>query len=206
MRSSSRSGLFTLLVASAVLIALAGARGQNQSSLEPRTFKPPRIAVLEVSRLFANYNKKKDVEKKLQAEMKEEEERFRELKTQQRQTVEELKNLQSGTPRHRELTIRSREQEYDLKTMEDELYKKFLKRKFDSLKEINIELSKDIGKLATALELDLVLEKTVLAEAEGGASFHWPVVHYARPEIDITDELITRLNLQYGPSRVVPGK
>ena len=54
---------------------------------------------------------------------------------------------------------------------------------------------------ADGQELDLVLDRTVLAEGENGVGFRWPIVHYARPEIDITDDLIQRLNASYGPRK-----
>jgi len=188
-------------MAATALIALAAAHGQNGALPQVRTFKPPRVAVLEVSRLFENYNKKKDSEAALKSESREEEKRYRDLQSRYRAALEELKNVENGSPKHRELTLRTKEFEYDLKILEQEVSRKLRERKMATLKEISLELSTDIDRYATGLELDLVLEKAVVAEGENGAGFRFPIVHYARPEIDITDDLIQRLNDRYGPRK-----
>ena len=195
-----RNGRYFIVAAALALIAVA-VHAQNRALPPARGFKPPRVAVLEVSRLFERYNKKKDLEAKLKAETRDDEKKHTEQQSRYRAALEELKNLQNGSPRHRELTLLSKQLEYDLQQTERDLYRKVRERKLASLKEINLELSLDIDRYATGLELDLVLEKTIVAEAESGAGFRWPLVHYARPEIDITDDLIQRLNAQYGPRR-----
>ena len=62
---------------------------------------------------------------------------------------------------------------------------------------IRAEISKEIETVATARELDLVLEKAVTAELQRGAGFHWKIVHFSKPEYDITKEVTDRLNLRY---------
>ena len=67
------------------------------------------------------------------------------------------------------------------------------------LREIKEEITSEIEIYAQAYDLDLVLEKTVNAEGDprGGVSFQWPIVHYAKPEIDITSQIVKRLNERY---------
>jgi Skp family chaperone for outer membrane proteins len=201
MRTSTATGGFIICAAAGASIAMAAAHAQNGALPPTRTFKPPRVAVLEVSRLFENYNKKKDREAVLKSESREEEKRYREMQSRLRAVLEELKNVENGSARHRELTMLSKGLEYDLKVLEQDLSRRFREKKLAALKEINLELSSDIERYATGLELDLVLEKTLVAEGENGTGIRFPIVHYARPEIDITDDLLLRLNARYGPRK-----
>jgi len=168
-------------------------------SLEPRTFKPPRIAVVDIAEVFENYGKKKDIENQLEAQIKAEEEKFREKESELKATLEELKNVQEGTDKHQQLVLKKTKLELGLKTRQKEIFNEFQEKQANALKEIRNEITGEIEKYAVAMEIDLVLEKKVAAEQKGNMrSGHWPIVHYVRPELEITDDITKRLNARYG--------
>jgi Skp family chaperone for outer membrane proteins len=180
-----RAVLFSLPVAAALAV-FAAAEAQQKAPVNPRTFKPPRIAVLESSRLFDGFNKMKDAETRL----KEDRKRVKELKDQKRQAEEELKSVQPFTKRHRELALRVKELEYDALELEQGAGRTFL----ESLSKLRLEVKTGIEKYAEGRELDLVLERKLVFQDENGGNSAFPVVHYARPELDITSDLIELLN------------
>ena len=189
-----------LLAATAVALSFASmGLAQTSGSLAPRDFKPSRIAVVNIADIFENYEKKKDKEKKLLEEAKVEEKKFQDDKSALDKLQEELKNMEVGTPAHKKQTLLIQEKSYELKSRQQELLKAFQEKQMEALKEIRKEITDDIEKYATGLELDLVLEKQVTAESKESA-IHWPIVHYAKPELDITQDIVKRLNTQYGKS------
>ncbi len=176
----------------------AGLAADPGQSLEPRTFKPPRIAVVDISEVFENYGKKKDIESQLEAQIKGEEEKFREKEGELKATLEELKNVQEGTEKHQQLVLKKTKLELELKNRQKEIFNEFQEKQANALKEIRNEITGEIEKYAVAMEIDLVLEKKVAAEQKGNfRSGHWPIVHYVRPELEITDDIIKRLNARY---------
>jgi Skp family chaperone for outer membrane proteins len=190
-----------LAVAIGALVLLGGrvgAAADPGQSLEPRTFKPPRIAVVDISDVFENYSKKKDIESQLEAQIKVEEDKFREKENALKATIEELKNVQEGSEKYQQLVLKKTKFELELKNRQKELLNEFQEKQASALKEIKNEITGEIEKYAVAMEIDMVLEKKVAAEGKGNLrSVHWPIVHYVRPELEITDDIVKRLNARY---------
>ena len=64
--------------------------------------------------------------------------------------------------------------------------------------EIREEISREIKIVAASKELDLVLEKSIRTKLLPQApEFVWAIVHYSKPEYDITKEVTGRLNKRY---------
>ena len=62
------------------------------------------------------------------------------------------------------------------------------------------EITADIQKYAEGLEIDVVMEKKFTGEQKGDLRSVWPIVHYVKPELDITADIVKRLNAQYRPA------
>jgi len=186
------------LAAIAAAFAAAGGIGLAQTAPGPRDFKPARVAVVDISEVFENYQKKKDIEGQLEAQIKTEEKQFEEGQEQLKTVNAELKNVQEGGAKHKELVLKKTELEFQLKNRQKEILKEFQEKQFNALKEIRSEITADIEKYAQAMEIDLVLERKVSAEGKGNLQpVHWPIVHYVKPELEITGDIIKRLNAQY---------
>src|SRR2546426_44788 len=187
-----------LAVAVTLLLALGvGALAvRGQAPQEPRGFKPPRVAVVDIAEVFENYQKKKDIEGRFEAEIKVEQAKLDALEAEHKKLVEELKNVQTGSEREKELILKKTQLEYEVKNRQKELFKDFQERQFAALKEIREEIMGDIERYATGMDIDMVLEKKVSAETKGnGPSVHWPIVHYAKRSEDHTSELQSPCNL-----------
>ena len=200
--------LLIAVVVSSVLWPLATpARAQNdkndkngKESLAPRTFKPARIAVVDIAEVFENYTKKKDVEARLEKQVKAEEAKMQEKEKEYKGLLEELKNVEDGTEQHKTLTLKKIELEYQVKNRQKELLKEFQDKQVSALREIRDEITAEITQYATAMDIDLVLEKKISAEGKG-QSINWPVVHFVKPELDITQDIVKRVNAKYTPRR-----
>ncbi len=189
-----------LVAIAAVALAIACSGVFAQITQAPRAFKPPRIAVVDVAEAFEGYLKKRDREAQIEAELKAEQEKHEALITEHKALGEELKNVHEGSKRHKELALKKFELEYDVKARESELMKEFEEKHFKFLAEMREEILKDLEKYAVSMDIDMVIEKKVVTPGKNPRQGSlWPVVHYAKPELDVTQDLIRRLNAQYKP-------
>jgi len=184
--------------AATVAIACSGVFGQITPA--PRTFKPPRIAVVDVAEVFEGYAKKKDREAQLEVELKAEEKKHLTMMSEYKASIEELKNVEDGSEKHKELTLKKANFEYEIKAREKELMKEFEEKHFKFVAEMRGEILKDLETYAASMDIDMVIEKKVVTPGKTPRQgSQWPIVHYAKPELDITQDLIKRLNAQYKP-------
>jgi Skp family chaperone for outer membrane proteins len=188
----------TMQIVRVLPVAVAAVLG---AAAADRAFKPPSIAVVNISEVFENYEKKKEIEKKLEDEIKAEEKKFNAKQEELKKVQELLKNLQEGSKEHKETTVKGKTLEYELKNWEKELVKQFQDKQMNALKEIRGEITDDIEKYATGMGIGIVLEKQVAAEGKNN-SVRWPIAHYVKPELEITADIIQRLNAGYGKTTV----
>ena len=162
-----------------------------------RTFRPPRTAVVDISEVFDGYLKKQDLQKDLTNESRGVQSKFQALQQKLKDIAADVKLMQQGHKRNEKLVEKAR-LEIDAKEMENKEFQRLQQTQIKFLKEIKSEISSEIEIYAHAFDLDLVLEKTVNAEGDPrGMSFQWPIVHFAKPEIDITSQIVKRLNERY---------
>ena len=60
-----------------------------------------------------------------------------------------------------------------------------------------VEVRLQVAIVAAVPFARVVLEKAVTAELQRGAGFHWKIIHFSKPEYDITKEVTNRLNQRY---------
>jgi Skp family chaperone for outer membrane proteins len=188
---AARKALITGLALVALTCTfLAGVQGV-------RAFKPPRTAVVSIGEVFEGYQKKKDRQAQFQARIKEVDEKLKDLEKKYKDLEAEIRNLEEGEKKdlkERDLLGVKQEAEKLKKVGLSSLKETQLK----FLKELKEEIKLELDQFAEAMDIDILLEKRVTAEAaEGG--FEWPIVHYAKPELDVTKEIIGRLNSRYRP-------
>jgi Skp family chaperone for outer membrane proteins len=162
-----------------------------------KEFQPPRLAVVNVNDVFEKYHKKEDVESRLKEEIREAETKFGGLEKELKEVEAELKLLQEGSPKYNENVLKRTELQLALKDMQKAVLEKFQKKQLDAINEIRDEINGEIERYAEGHELDVVLEKRITAEAKGLPPMNWPIVHFCRPEIEITSEIVNILNSQY---------
>jgi Skp family chaperone for outer membrane proteins len=159
------------------------------------TFKPPRTAVVDISKVFDAYDKKKDREAQFKTEIKGVEDRLKELERKHKAIVAELPNIEQGEKADAK-ELEKLGIELQVRRLKQEEMQRLRKTQIDYLREIREEITEEIQTFARAEGLDLVTEMRVMAET-GDAGIQWPIVHFAAPEIDITKEITDRLNSRY---------
>jgi len=174
------------MVASGAVLVVVG----NEAE---RLFRPPRVAVVDISAVFEDYGKKKDRQDELQKSTKEVEEKLKDLERRYKDINAEINNLEPG-PAKNEKLLEKVKLEIDVKELKDRELKKLEEIQLRYLQEIRDEISAEIQTFSRSLDLDIVIEKTVAAAREGP---RWPIVHYVKPELDITKEILDRLNARY---------
>ncbi|HVR75234.1 MAG TPA: OmpH family outer membrane protein [Planctomycetota bacterium] len=178
---------------------LAGQANPKRDA-KPRTFAPPRIAVVDISQVFELYEKKKDRQAQFQSEIKVVEEKLKELEKKYKDVLSDIQNLEAG-PRRREKEREKFDLEQEVKDLNEKEKKRLRETQMRYLKEIRDEIEAEIQILAQAEDLELILEKKVIAETESPnmPGFSWPIVHFVAPEFEITNEIASRLNSRYRP-------
>jgi Skp family chaperone for outer membrane proteins len=175
-----------LIAGSAFLAAVIG----NEAE---RLFRPPRVAVVDISAVFEDYGKKKDRQDELQKETKTVEDKLKDLEKRYKEINAELGNLEAG-PSKNEKLVEKVKLEIDVKELKERELKRLEETTNKYLQEIRDEISAEIQTMARSLDVDIVFEKTVAAAREGP---RWPIIHYVKPELDITKEVLDRLNARY---------
>lgn len=170
---------------------------ENVSSLQPT-----QLAVVDMEKVFNNYEKTKQINKQIAA-------RQEEIKTQIRQKVERIEALKSELQNFHPDSKEFYEREKQLFKLSVELdsYKRIsaedMKREFKAATEqIYNEILDTIKTIAESEGYDIVLYlDTVTIEADSFPALLEKIrqrkVLYASKQIDITDKVLNHLNQQY---------
>ena len=161
------------------------------------TFLPPRTAVVDISKVFDEYQKQIDKTAELKAAVEKTTRLLDTLKEGITIKEEELKSIKQESPTYVKILSEALELKRKFREAQKKGTADIAKQQTDTIKMIRAEISKEIETVATTKELDLVLEKAVTAELQRGAGFHWKIVHFSKPEYDITKEVTDRLNQRY---------
>lgn len=192
-RLVSGSAALSLLIAFAAAVVWAQDQG-------PRAFKPPRVAVVDVNQVFELYNKKKDRKDEFEVQVKTVDETLKAYEKRYKEIQAELPNLEPGKKKD-EMELEKFKLEQQNRSLKETEMGRLRELELKYLQEMRDEITDEIQNYAKALDLDLVLEKTLNAELGRGAGIRWPIVHFAKPELEITQEIADRLNGRYKPSR-----
>lgn len=188
------------------LVILGGAVAVGEEAVQ-KVFKPPRVAVVDLQKIFELYDKKKDRKVEFEAQVKKVDESLRGMEARLKAIDEELPNLEPG-PRKGELEFEKFRIERDGKSFKQSEANRLQELEMKFYQELRDEITEEIQTYSRALDLDLVLEKMISAEVGPRASVRWAVTHYAKPELEITGEIATRLNDRYKnvrpPTAIVP--
>jgi len=168
-----------------------------------KAFKPPRVAVVDIQQVFDLYDKKKDLKVEFEGEVRKADEKLKAMDTRLKQIEEELPNLEQG-PKKRALQFEKFSIEQDGKELKEKEAVRLQKLELKFYQDMRDEITDEIQAYAKALDLDLVLEKTFNADVGPRASIRWAIVHFTKPELEITSEIAARLNSKYKNARPAP--
>ena len=161
------------------------------------TFLPPRTAVVDITKVFDSYQKQIDKSGRLKVAVEAATRQMNSLKDAITIKEEELKSIKEDSPAYVRIFSELLESRRKFRETQKKHGADIAKSQAADIKEIRDEIALEIETVATSKELDLVLEKAVTAELQRGAGFHWKIIHFAKPEYDITKEVTDRLNSRY---------
>lgn len=162
-----------------------------------RAFKPPSTAVVDIAEVFEKYEKRQDLQAQLQAESKALESKLKELEGKYKEILQEIP-LTEGKEAKKNLAVQKVALETEVEWLKKGELDRLRQTQMKYIQEIRDEITQEIRDYAAARDLDLVLEKTITAEGDGNfPGLKWPLVHYVKPELDITKEIADRLNRRY---------
>jgi len=162
------------------------------------TFLPPRTAVVDSSQIFIDYRKRVDKEAELKAAIEGIASKLSAAKDQYALKQEQLKSIKRDSPAYLRAITTMVELEQKVAEIQKTRMKIFEEKANKPTAEIRGEISREIKIVAASKELDLVLEKAIRTKLLPQApEFVWAIVHYSKPEYDITKEVTGRLNKRY---------
>tara|TARA_B100000809_G_scaffold262796_2_gene314606 strand:+ start:942 stop:1538 length:597 start_codon:yes stop_codon:yes gene_type:complete len=181
---------FSLLLVSAGFLLL-GAQAFT-------TFLPPRTAVVNSSQIFIDYKKRVDKEAELKTAIEGVVSKLSAAKDQYAIKQEQLKSIKRDSPAYLRAITTMIELEQKIAAVQKTRLTIYEERANKPTAEIREEISREIKIVAASKELDLVLERSIRTKLLPQApEFVWAIVHYSKPEYDITKEVTDRLNRRY---------
>jgi Skp family chaperone for outer membrane proteins len=200
---SAALGIVAAAVVSVALVPLA--------ATEPPVARDvpavPRIGLVDVAEVFNNYRKFQVLRDELQAELAERDRKASGMAAQIKQMQNRLEsdNVRQGSPEHqrlrRELAVATAEFEDFRQSAQDELRRK----EAQNFKTIWLEVADAVGEHAEEQGLTLVLrfDRGELPDVQDPAKLIQSIQClslYHRPDDDITDAILDRLNRRYAAS------
>ena len=177
-------------------VLLGGGAGFLLAQTGARDFRPPRTAVVDISRVFESFEKKKQLNAQLEEEGKKAEAEYNDLEGRFRSLEDDIKTVVEGSDEYNRLVLERTKLQLDLQNMRKKLLNEFQEKYLRAATQLRDEITQEIERYSRAHDLALVIEFRFNAEAKNMPPLKWPIVHYVAPEIDITDEIIGILNSQ----------
>ena len=188
--------LRVLLVTFSLLLVSAGFLFLGAQAFT--TFLPPRTAVVDSSQIFIDYKKRVDKEAELKAAIQAVVSKLSAAKDQYAIKQEQLKSIKRDSPAYLRTVTAMVELEQKIAEVQKSKMGIYEEKANKPTAEIRDEISREIKIVAATKEVDLVLEKAIRAKLLPQApEFVWAIVHYSKPEYDITKEVTERLNKRY---------
>ena len=162
------------------------------------TFLPPRTAVVDSSQIFIDYRKRVDKEAELKTAIEGIASQLSAATDQYAIKQEQLKSIKRDSPAYLRAITSMVELEQKIAEVKKTRMTIYEERANKPTAEIREEIAREIKIVAASKELDLVVEKAIRTKLLPQApEFVWPIVHYSKPEYDITKEVTDRLNKRY---------
>jgi Skp family chaperone for outer membrane proteins len=196
-----RSGAVLAAAGVAALFLLLLVAGRDALSQAVQGFLPPRTAVVEINAIFSGFEKKRVREEQLVAQLQDLKGILEKLKQEDKDLELELRQLKEDSEIYLEKLQRKLELQFTAKKLQATELKALEQKQLEFLREIQDEIAKEIAAFARAHNLDLVFDRTVSLQVDASSPpFRWPLVHYSKPELDITQEITKRLNEKHKQS------
>ncbi|MHC4879198.1 MAG: OmpH/Skp family outer membrane protein [Planctomycetota bacterium] len=189
------------------LAAAAPATAQNATAQNAAPAKelPAKIGLIDMAKVFQQYEKFKDLTEGLNAEGKARAEDRKKIAEQAQKVAEEIKAFKQGTPKYIELEAQFAQLQSQFAAQEKLDKVNFNRKQADVFEKTYIEVTNVIGIYAKHFEYTMVIrfnsEPLDTENPQKLASGLNKLVVYHRPQDDITTAVVEYLNRQYGKTR-----
>jgi len=161
-----------------------------------------RIGLIDMAKVFQNYEKFKDLTEGLNAEGKTRAEGRKQLAEQAKKIAEEIKEYKQGTPEYIELEAKFAQLQSQFAAQEKLDGVNFNRKQAEIFEKTYVEVTNVVGIYAKHFGFSLVVRFNSEALEAGNpqklTSGLNKLVIYHRPQDDITDAVVEYLNRQYG--------
>ena len=200
-RRARASGTVSLLCCGlSVLLAGSGCQGPLARSTGRQVGQGSRIAVVDLGRVFSQSLQREKEERELGGKV---DAARAEVLGQQDELLALRKRrdaLNEADPEREELDQQIATGLEALQKTQEEASRRIQGLMRDSVEGFRGQARIELAALGEEGGWDFILEKQIEMGASpvtGGQQFEWNIVHYARPQYDLTDELTRRINLRF---------
>ena len=155
-----------------------------------------RVGMVDTDKVFQGYHKSQDRWQKISAQADEIIALVADLRAQHTAAKNEREKHDAGSPEHKGQQAIIDEIEAkapDLETQRQQI----IQARTGVIAELNAEIFREVRRVGSDHDLDLVLEKRLVLQGLGPKPVSWTLVHYAKPGLDLTDRVIEVLNERY---------
>jgi Skp family chaperone for outer membrane proteins len=155
-----------------------------------------RIGVVDTDKIFQRYHKSQDRWQKISAQAEDIMELVADLKAQHTAATTEQAKHPTGSPEFIEqqrILDELLTKAPGLETQRQQI----IQIKAAVIAELNAEILREVERVGSDHNLDLVLEKRLVLKGLSARPISWSLVHYVKPALDLTSRVIEVLNDKY---------
>jgi len=180
----------SMLVVCLVSIAI------GSGCMTPRQTQVSKIGVVDSEDVFNRYRKSTDRRKEIDRGLDEVMTEVRRMKEEEAGLKESITSSPEGSPIYEEAKKKLENLKGQVPDVETEV-KKLYRRRDDIIAELNLEIVREVRRVASERGLGTVFEKRIVMKGLGPRPLSWPLIHYTEPDLEITDSVVERLNETY---------
>ncbi|MEM7165241.1 MAG: OmpH family outer membrane protein [Planctomycetota bacterium] len=150
-----------------------------------------RIGVVHMERAFQNSKQKATLEAELEKKLRDRLSELEKLEGDIKRAQQSLALLESGSPDHAKGQEEVAQKQAILKVRDERFRAQLQRVRMASFDQIYAEIRDVTAQVAAELQLDLVFQKTLTIDEKMPA---WESVLYARPNFDVTEAVLLKLN------------
>ncbi len=190
------------VTALACSLAVASPAMAQQAATAPAKDAGAKIGLIDMAKVFQNYEKFKDLTEGLNAEAKARMEERKKIADQAKKIAEEIKAFKQGTPQYIELEAKFAQLQSQFAAQEKLDGVNYNRQQADVFEKTYVEVTNVVGVYAKHFGFTLVVRfNSEPLDAENPQKLTSglnKLVIFHRPQDDITDAVVEYLNRQYG--------
>lgn len=193
------------VAALALTLAAASPAMAQQTGAAPAKDAAARIGLIDMAKVFQQYDKFKDLTEGLNAEAKARAEDRKKIADEAKKIADEIKAFKPGTPQYIELEARFAQLQSQFAAQEKLDGVNYNRKQADVFEKTYVEVTNVVGIYAKHFGFTMIIrfnsEPLDTENPQKLASGLNKLVVFHRPQDDITDAVVEYLNRQYGKTR-----